>query len=108
MTEKKEEMQRSNREEGLQSIRKRIEAFCAEVTSKFPECPFVVDEILVETGHPAERILHHLEKRPCEVVVMGSRGHGLLKEALLGSTSHQVLRRPSKPVLVVPLPWKKD
>ena len=98
-----EELQQGNREEILQSIRKRIEAFCAEVASNLPECPFVADEILVETGHPVERILHHLDKRPCDMAVMGSRGHGILKEALLGSTSHRVLRRSSKPVLVVPL-----
>lgn len=102
-----EEMQQGNRQEILQSIRKRIEAFCAEEARNLPECPFIVDEILVETGHPVERILHHAEKRPCDVVVMGCRGHGLLKEALLGSTSHRVLRRSSKPVLVVPLPWKE-
>jgi len=98
-----EEMQRSNRDEILQSIRDRIQAVCAEVASNIPECPFVADEILVETGHPVERILHHLHKRPCEMVIMGSRGHGLLKEALLGSTSHRVLRRSQKPVLIVPL-----
>lgn len=98
-----EEMQEGNRDEILQSIRNRIQAFCAGVASNLPECPFVADEILVETGHPVERILHHLEKRPCEMVVMGSQGHGLLKEALLGSTSHRVLRRSQKPVLIVPL-----
>ncbi len=98
-----EEMQRSNRDEILQSIRDRIQAVCAEVSSNIPECPFVADEILVETGHAVERILYHLEKRPCEMVIMGSRGHGLLKEALLGSTSHRVLRRSQKPVLIVPL-----
>lgn len=103
-----EDIQQGNREEILQSIRKRIEAFCAEVASNIPECPFVTDEILVETGHPVKMILHHLEKKPCEMVVMGSRGHGVLKEALLGSTSHRVLRGSSKPVLVVPLPWKED
>jgi len=103
-----EEIQRNNQDKILKDIRDRIQAFCDEVTSNLPECPFIVDEIIVETGHPVERILHHLDKRPCDMVVMGSRGHGLLKEALLGSTSHRVLRRSSKPVLVVPLPSKED
>jgi nucleotide-binding universal stress UspA family protein len=67
-----------------------------------------VDEILVETGHPVERILHHIDKIPCDLVVMGSRGQGLLKEALLGSTSHRVLRQSSKPVLVVSAPSEHD
>jgi nucleotide-binding universal stress UspA family protein len=99
-----EEMQRSNRDEILQSIHDRIRAFCDEVANNLPECPFIIDEIIVETGHPVERILHHLDKIPCDMVVMGSRGHGLVKEALLGSTSHRVLRRSPKPVLIVPLP----
>ena len=99
-----EELQQSNRDEILQSIRDRIQAFCAEVASNLPECPFIVDDVIVETGHPVERILHYIDHRPCDMVVMGSRGHGLLKEALLGSTSHRVLRRSSKPVLIVPLP----
>jgi len=103
-----EELQRSNRDEILQSIRDQIQAFCAEVASNLPECPFIVDEIIVETGHPVERILYHIDHRPCDMVVMGSRGQGLLKEALLGSTSHRVLRRSPKPVLVVPLPSKED
>jgi nucleotide-binding universal stress UspA family protein len=103
-----EEMQQSNRDEIFQNIRDRIQAFCGEVASTLPECPFIVDEVIVETGHPVERILHHIDKIPCDMVVMGSRGQGLLKEALLGSTSHRVLRRSAKPVLVVPLPSKED
>jgi nucleotide-binding universal stress UspA family protein len=103
-----EEMQQSNRDEIFQSIRNRIQAFCDEVSSTLPECPFIVDEVIVETGHPVERILHHIDKIPCDLVVMGSRGQGLLKEALLGSTSHRVLRRSPKPVLVVPAPSEHD
>lgn len=102
-----EEIQRSNRDGIFQSIRDRIQAFCGEVASSLPECPFIVYEVIVETGHPVERILHHIDKIPCDMVVMGSRGQGLLKETLLGSTSHRVLRRSSKPVLVVPLPSKE-
>jgi nucleotide-binding universal stress UspA family protein len=81
-----EKLQPSNRDEILQSIRDRIQAFCAEVASNLPECPFVAEEILVETGHAVERILYHLENKPCDMVVMGSRGQGVIKEALLGST----------------------
>jgi nucleotide-binding universal stress UspA family protein len=103
-----EEMQKSNRDEILQTIRDRIQAFCDGVASNLPDCPFIVDEIIVETGHPAERILHHIENKPCDMVVMGTRGQGLIKEALLGSTSHRVLRQSSKPVLVVPPPSKHD
>ena len=44
-----EEMQESNRD--------RIQAFCAGVAANLPECPFVADEILVETGHAVERII---------------------------------------------------
>jgi nucleotide-binding universal stress UspA family protein len=103
-----EEMQQSNRDEIFQNIRNRIQAFCAEAASNLPGCSFIVDDVIVETGHPVERILHHIDKIPCDMVVMGSRGQGLLKEAVLGSTSHRVLRRSPKPVLVVPAPSEHD
>ncbi|MBW2023605.1 MAG: universal stress protein [Deltaproteobacteria bacterium] len=52
-------------------------------------------------GRPVERILHHIEQGDADMVVMGSRGHGILKETLLGSTSHRVLRRSPVRVLIV-------
>lgn len=98
-----EALQRTGQDKIVKDIRDHIRAFCDETARNLPECPFIVDEILVETGHPVERILHHLDNTPCDLVVMGSRGQGLLKEALLGSTSHRVLRRSQKPVLIIPL-----
>ncbi|MEE4263945.1 MAG: universal stress protein [Desulfobacteraceae bacterium] len=38
---------------------------------------------------------------------MGSRGHGLIQEVLIGSTSRKVVKRSPKPVLVVP-PVKRE
>ncbi|HDG98929.1 MAG: hypothetical protein DRG71_10040 [Deltaproteobacteria bacterium] len=58
-------------------------------------------EISKEMGRPVERILHHIEQGDADMVVIGSRGHGILKETLLGSTSHRVLRRSPVPVLIV-------
>lgn len=99
-----EEIKQRKQGRVVQEIRDRIEGFCEEMRSKLPECPFMVDDILVETGHPVERILHHSDHTQCDLVVMGSRGHGLLKDVVMGSTSQRVLRRSPKPVLVIPLP----
>jgi nucleotide-binding universal stress UspA family protein len=55
-------------------------------------------------GHPADEILTQAEKRNCDLIVMGTQGHGILEDALLGSTARRVVRRSKKPVLVVRLP----
>ena len=86
------------------NIRTRIEDACNETNQSRPECSFIVQRIIVKTGHPVDQIIHYAEKKECDMVVMGSRGHGILSEAMLGNTSRRVLRRCTKPVLVVRLP----
>jgi len=51
-----------------------------------------------------DMILAERERTNCDLVVMGSRGRGILSGAVLGSTSRRVLRRCDKPVLVIRLP----
>ena len=87
------EIEKMNEGEVIRTIRNRIDAFCEESKRRFPECAFIVDEVIVETGHPVERILHHASATECDMIVMGARGHGLLKDMFLGSTSERVLRR---------------
>lgn len=62
-----------------------------------------VDEILVRTGDPVNEILRQAEKRNCDLIVIGSHGHGIIEEAIIGSTARAVVRRSTKPVLVVRL-----
>jgi nucleotide-binding universal stress UspA family protein len=59
----------------------------------------VPDEVRV-----AETILAVAEERDAGAVVVGSRGLGALKSRLFGSTSHDVLHRTHRPVLVVKAP----
>ena len=96
-----EQTRKSHEEKIIREMQDKIEAFCMEATKGDPECPYLVEQIIVEVGHPVERILYHIKKIDPDMVVMGSRGHGILKETLLGSTSHRVLRRSSVPVLIV-------
>jgi nucleotide-binding universal stress UspA family protein len=65
----------------------------------------VEHEIEVAAGDPAHTLVDILENFGCDMVVMGARGMGTLRSALLGSVSHEVLHAAPVPVLIVkPLP----
>jgi nucleotide-binding universal stress UspA family protein len=88
----------------LDSIKSRLEAFCDEFSTELPDCPFVIEKTIVESGQPVDQIIQHAEEYNYDLVVMGSRGLGMLANVMMGSTSRRVLRRCRKPVLVVRFP----
>jgi len=88
----------------MEAIKARLGEFCEAYESEAPGCPFTVEQTLVETGHPVDKIIEHAASGGYDVIVMGSRGQGMLAEVMLGSTSRRVLRLCRKPVLVVRLP----
>jgi nucleotide-binding universal stress UspA family protein len=102
--EKWMELRRSREKEVLSTIRSRLEKFCDDIKSEVPACPFITDKIIVKIGNPVEEILHQVKVINCDLVVMGAHGHGLLSDAMMGSTSRRVVRRCKKPVLIVRLP----
>lgn len=73
-----------------------------------PDCPLVVEKTIVETGQPVEHIVRQAEKMDADLIVVGSHGQGMLADVTMGSTSRRVLRRCSRPVLVVRLPENND
>ena len=58
-------------------------------------------EIEVASGDPAHTLIDILENFGCDMVVMGARGQGPLRSALLGSVSNEVLHGARVPVLIV-------
>ena len=96
------ELKQKSKSQIIQSIEAYLRDSCSAVINEIPSCPVIVDRIVVEAGKPTNRILHHIRKSNCDLTVMGSRGHGLIKEALIGSTSRKVLKQSPKPVLIVP------
>ncbi|KQL54903.1 MULTISPECIES: universal stress protein [Heyndrickxia] len=52
-------------------------------------------------GEPAHVIINYASEHHYDVIVMGSRGKGLIKEALLGSVSNKVAHSAHCPVLIV-------
>lgn len=55
----------------------------------------------VLSGDPAHTILEAGERYDCEAVVIGARGRGVVRSALLGSVSQAVLHGSPVPVTIV-------
>lgn len=96
----------TNKEKIIQDLKDQLGKFCDTVSAQLPACPFITDDIIVKIGNPVEAILEQAEKMDCDLLVMGTHGHGILGDAMIGSVSRRVLRRSKKPVLVVRLPQK--
>jgi len=58
---------------------------------------------LMAQGDPAKTVLKEAERLDAELIVVGSHGHGMMFDALMGSVSAGILRKSTIPVLVVPI-----
>ena len=89
---------------GSAALKEALEVFSEEAKAGGLEQAFVTDEILIESGSPAEVIVETAKKRNCDLIVMGTHGHSALAEVLIGSTARWVVKNSPIPVLVVRLP----
>ena len=86
------------------AMREVIHVFSEKVKAEAENPDFDTDEIIIESGDPADTIIETAENRNCDLIVMGSHGHGIVEKLLIGSTARKVVRESKKPVLVVRLP----
>ena len=90
------------------AIRDALHQFSENVKASHEGSGFVTDDIVVVRGNPVEQILAQAEEKNCDLIVMGTHGQGTLADVMIGSTARRVLRRSTKPVLVVRLPKEED
>ncbi|MBM7564980.1 universal stress protein [Paenibacillus sacheonensis] len=70
-----------------------------EVKAMIP--PDIRMEYFKVNGDPARTILEHADKHGNDLIVMGSRGLGKIREVVLGSVSHNVAQHAKVPVLII-------
>lgn len=83
----------------LEAVNKAGEAVLSHAEESVPEG--VESERLLETGSPASAIIDVAEDSGADLIVMGSRGLGLVKGVLLGSVSQYVVENAACAVMVV-------
>ena len=70
----------------------------AERLFKSAQCSF---EREIGSGEPAKTLLEIAQRYRCALIVMGARGRGMLRSALLGSVCQEVLLASPLPVTIV-------
>jgi nucleotide-binding universal stress UspA family protein len=81
----------------LDEVRGEVTALAAEIEARHavqPELHLVVGNVLAE-------IASHADAIDADLLVMGARGAGFVRELLIGSTTERVLRKVTRPLLVV-------
>ena len=78
----------------LDDARARLQA-CAE------RLPQVQAGLLIQEGSALDETLDVAERQDAQLIVVGARGEGFMRRAVLGSTAERLVRSSSRPVLVV-------
>jgi len=81
-----------------------LEAFSEETKADGEDQTFVTDEVLIKHGTPAEVIVEAAQELSCDLIVMGTHGHGTIADVFVGSTAKWVIKHSPIPVLVIRLP----
>jgi nucleotide-binding universal stress UspA family protein len=83
--------------------REALKSFYKDVAQRFENQSFALDEVVVKRGQPVNVIIETAEKKNCDLIVIGTQGHGKLAQMIVGSTAKKVLKRAKIPVLVIRL-----
>ncbi len=86
---------------GAERVGQESRRLLKEQVSHIEEAGGTVAEAHLRLGRPDEQIVRVGEEIGAGLIVMGSRGHGGLRRALMGSVSDSVVRHAHCPVLVV-------
>ena len=85
-------------------IKQALQSIYRNASTEVEDQVFRLDDVLVKRGNPVDVIIEAAEKTGCDIIVMGTQGHGGLAQMMMGSTARKVLKQSRVPVLVVPLP----
>ncbi len=71
----------------------------AELIREVPQTVKAYSVVLI--GSPADQILEEQKEKNADLIVMGSRGLGAVRQVIMGSVSQTVLHRAPCPVMIV-------
>ena len=95
-------------EAAKKTVHERISETSRKVAREIPHCPLNEKNVEIRVGNPVEQILTTARQGNYDLIIMGTHGHGKLGQAVIGSVAADVIRRCSRPVMVVRLPENEN
>ena len=74
--------------------------FMSKAKTRAAQNGIIFDSVIVH-GDEGPKIISYADTKSYDIIVIGSRGMGSIKEMFLGSTSNYVLHKSKIPVLIV-------
>jgi len=81
----------------VDEAKNRLDQLAADMKKRYG----VAADLHLTGGGVLQEIASHVEKLDVDLLVMGARGAGFVRELLVGSTTEKVLRKITRPLLVV-------
>jgi nucleotide-binding universal stress UspA family protein len=88
---------RDSRAETLRSEHRDLQRYAREFKEKGIEA-----EALLVQGPATSTLLEEADRLDADLIVLGSHGHGIIYDALVGSVCKGVLKKSKRPLLLVP------
>jgi nucleotide-binding universal stress UspA family protein len=79
----------------------RLRAFCSHMQTTAEDIALRDENILVRHGTSVDIILQAAAELAVDLIVVGTHGYGMVKDALMGGTARRIVRRSEIPVMVV-------
>ena len=79
----------------------KLREFCSHLQTTVEDIKLKDEHLLVRKGMSVDIILEVAEEKDADLIVMGTHGYGMVKDALMGGTARRIVRRSEIPVMVV-------
>jgi len=103
-TEKWEQLKAEHAKGSVEKIKGRVSNFCQEMDDQIDSCSQRVDDIRVPQGVPHVEILKTAKNIEADIIILGTHGHNIFQDSLLGSTARRIVKDSQIPVMVIRLP----
>ena len=79
----------------------KLREFCSHLQTTVEDIKLNDENLLVRKGMSVDIILEVAEEINADLIIMGTHGYGMVKDALMGGTARRIVRRSDIPVMVV-------
>ncbi len=85
----------------VDDIGTKLREFCSHLQTSVEDIKLNNDHLMVRKGMSVDIILEVAEEMDADLIVMGTHGYGMVKDALMGGTARRIVRRSKIPVMIV-------